>query len=88
MELTRRQVLRALGAAVLVAAVPACGSRFAQARLRIATGGTAGEYFRLGRALAQVWQEQLGLTTEPAVLPTNGSPANVTLLTTGAADVR
>jgi uncharacterized protein len=34
-----------------------------------------------------VWQEQLGLTTEPAVLPTNGSPANVTLLATGAADV-
>ena len=29
-------------------------------RLRIATGGTAGEYFRLGRALAQVWQERLG----------------------------
>jgi TRAP transporter TAXI family solute receptor len=56
-------------------------------RLRIATGGTAGEYFRLGRALAQVWQEQLRLTEQPTVLPTNGSPANVTLLTTGAAEV-
>lgn len=87
MELTRRQVLRALGAAGLITAIPACGSRFAQVRLRIATGGTAGEYFRLGRALAQVWQEQLGLAAEPAVLPTNGSPANVTLLATGSADV-
>ena len=34
-----------------------------------------------------MWQEQLRLTTQPVVLPTNGSPANVTLLTTGAADV-
>jgi TRAP-type uncharacterized transport system substrate-binding protein len=40
-----------------------------QARLRIATGGMAGEYFRLGRALAQVWQEQLGLATEPWCCP-------------------
>lgn len=87
MELTRRQVLRGLGAAGLIAALPACGSRFTEVRLRIATGGTAGEYFRLGRALAQVWQEQLGLATEPVVLPTNGSPANVTLLATGAAEV-
>jgi len=86
-ELTRRQALRAFGAAGLVAALPACGSRFADVRLRIATGGTAGEYFRLGRALAQVWQERLGLATQPAVLPTNGSPANVTLLATGAAEV-
>jgi TRAP transporter TAXI family solute receptor len=86
-QLTRRQVLRGLGGAALLAAVPACGAPFADVRLRIATGGTAGEYFRLGRALAQVWQEQLRLTTQPAVLPTNGSPANVTLLTTGAAEV-
>ena len=34
-----------------------------------------------------MWQEQLRLTTQPVVLPTNGSPANVTLLTTGAAEV-
>ena len=87
MQPTRRQVLRGLGAAALLAAVPACGAPFADVRLRIATGGTAGEYFRLGRALAQVWQEQLRLAAEPAVLPTNGSPANVTLLTTGAAEV-
>ena len=87
MQLTRRQVLRSLGGAALLATLPGCGARFADARLRIATGGTAGEYFRLGRALAQVWQEQLRLTTQPVVLPTNGSPANVTLLTTGAAEV-
>jgi TRAP transporter TAXI family solute receptor len=86
-QLTRRQVLRGLAGAALVAGLPACGSPFADVRLRIATGGTAGEYFRLGRALAQVWQEQLRLTAQPAVLPTNGSPANVTLLATGAAEV-
>ena len=87
MHLTRRQALRAVVAAGLVGALPACGSRFADARLRIATGGTAGEYYRLGRALAQVWQERLELATAPAVLPTNGSPANVTLLATDAVDV-
>jgi uncharacterized protein len=86
-QLTRRQVLRALGGAAVAATLPGCGARFADARLRIATGGTAGEYFRLGRALAQVWQERLRLTMQPVVLPTNGSPANVTLLTTGAAEV-
>ena len=79
--------MRSLGAAAVAAALPGCGARFADVRLRIATGGTAGEYFRLGRALAQVWQERLGLTTQPVVLPTNGSPANVSLLTTGAAEV-
>jgi len=89
-QLTRRQVLRGLGGlggAALLAGLPGCGTPFADVRLRIATGGTAGEYFRLGRALAQVWQEQLRLTTQPAVLPTNGSPANVTLLASGAAEV-
>ena len=74
-------------AAAGLAALPACGSRFAGARLRIATGGTAGEYYRLGRALAAVWQERLGLTATPEVLATNGSPANVSLLVTGAAEV-
>ena len=34
-----------------------------------------------------MWQERLGLTDAPAVLPTNGSPANVSLLVTGAAEV-
>ena len=76
----------ALGAAGL-AVLPACGSSFAPVRLRIATGSTAGEYYRLGRALAAVWQERLGLRAIPEVLSTNGSPANVSLLVTGAVDV-
>ena len=80
-------MLRGLAGAALLGALSGCGARFTDVRLRIATGGTAGEYFRLGRALAQVWQEQLRLTEQPTVLPTNGSPANVTLLTTGAAEV-
>jgi uncharacterized protein len=84
---TRRQVLAAALATAGLAALPACGSAFAGVRLRIATGSTAGEYFRLGRALAAVWQERLGLTALPEVLPTNGSPENVSLLATGAAEV-
>ncbi len=91
MELTRRQALRVLGTAGLTAglasALSGCGSRFTDVRLRIATGGTAGEYFRLGGALAAVWQERLGLSALPEVLSTNGSPANVQLLVTGAAEV-
>ena len=70
-----------------LAVLPGCGSPFASVRLRIATGSTAGEYYRLGRALGAVWQERLGLTAAPEVLSTNGSPANVSLLVTGAAEV-
>ena len=69
MELTRRQVLRRLGAAARLAALPGCGTPFAGVRLRIATGSTAGEYFRLGRALAAVWQERLHLTSRPRCCP-------------------
>jgi TRAP transporter TAXI family solute receptor len=90
-QLTRRQALGVLGRAGLAAGfgcvLAGCGSPFAGARLRIATGGTAGEYYRLGRALAAVWQERLDLTAAPEVLSTNGSPANVSLLVTGAAEV-
>jgi TRAP transporter TAXI family solute receptor len=86
-ELRRRQLFAAALAAAGLAALPACGTPFAGVRLRIATGSTAGEYYRLGRALAAVWQERLELTETPAVLSTNGSPANVSLLVTGAADV-
>jgi uncharacterized protein len=86
-ELTRREALRALGAAGLVAALPGCAARFGGVRLRIATGSTAGEYFQLGRALAAVWQERLRLAAAPEVLATDGSPANVSLLVTGAAEV-
>jgi TRAP transporter TAXI family solute receptor len=90
-DLTRRQALRLLGAtgltAALGAALPGCAAPFTAVRLRIATGGTAGEYYRLGRALAQVWQERLHLATTPEVLATDGSPANVSLLFSGAAEV-
>jgi hypothetical protein len=79
-----------LGAALTVAGLavlPGCASPFADVRLRIATGSTAGEYHRLGRALGAVWQERLGLAVAPEVLATDGSPANVSLLSAGAAEV-
>jgi uncharacterized protein len=86
-HLRRRTLLgAALGAAGL-AVLPGCGTPFADVRLRIATGSTAGEYYRLGRALAAVWRERLALAAAPEVLPTDGSPANVSLLAGGAADV-
>jgi TRAP transporter TAXI family solute receptor len=87
-ELTRRQALRVLGATGFAAALgTGCGSPFAAATLRIATASPEGEYYRLGGALAQVWQERLGLATAPEVLPTEGSGENVQKLVTGVAQV-
>jgi uncharacterized protein len=83
----RRTVLRVLGAAGLLAALPACSAPFADVPLTIATGGGKGVYYSLGTALAEAWREGLGLTTVPTVLPTGGSVENVTRLAAGTADV-
>jgi uncharacterized protein len=83
----RRTVLCAAGALGLLAAMPACSSPFTEIRLTLATGGTQGVYFRLGDALADVWQAQLALDARPEVLSTAGSVDNLRLLTSGAADV-
>jgi uncharacterized protein len=83
----RRTVLRGLGAAGLLAALPACSAPTADVRLTIATGGVQGVYFTLGTALAQAWRDGLGLTDAPAVRSTGGSVENVALLAAGAADV-
>jgi TRAP transporter TAXI family solute receptor len=85
-EPTRRQVLKGLGLGLAVG-LTGCAGGFRGVRLRLATGTTAGEYYRLGRALAGVWQERLGLAAAPEVMVTDGSPANVRLLLTGGADV-
>ena len=53
----------------------------------MATGGTQGVYFGLGNALADAWQQKLGLDVRPEVLATAGSVDNLRLLATGAADV-
>ncbi len=83
----RRTVLRAAGALGLLAAVPACSSPFTGTRLTLATGGTQGVYFRLGNALADVWQSRLDLDARPEVLSTAGSVDNLQLLASGAANV-
>ncbi len=89
-ELTRRDALRALGAAGVLGAaglLTGCASPFTQARLRVATGGTRGVYFALGTALAQSWQDHLRLAVAPEVIATAGSVANLGLLASRAADV-
>ncbi|OLT14876.1 C4-dicarboxylate ABC transporter substrate-binding protein [Pseudonocardia sp. CNS-139] len=87
----RRTVLRTFGALGLLAAVPAavaaCASPYATARLTLATGGTQGVYYALGNVLADVWRARLGLDTRPEVLSTAGSVDNLRLLTAGRADV-
>jgi uncharacterized protein len=83
----RRAVLRAFGALGLLAAAQACASPYAGTQLTLATGGTQGVYFRLGNALADVWQARLGLQARPQVLSTAGSVNNLQLLAAAAADV-
>ncbi len=86
----RRTVLRGLlfGAAALgLAGLPACASRFTGVRLTLATGGTEGVYYNLGNALADAWQAQLDLDARPVVLSTAGSVDNLDRLASGAADV-
>ncbi len=86
-DVGRRTVLRGLGAAGLLAALPACSAPLADVRLTIATGGVQGVYFTLGTALAQAWRDALHLGATPAVRSTGGSVENVALLASGAADV-
>lgn len=83
----RRTLLRGAGLAGLLAAVPGCASPLAGTRIVIASGLRGGVYFRLGTALAQAWQAELGLTALPEVLPTAGSRENLKRLAEGSADV-
>jgi uncharacterized protein len=83
----RRRVLRGLGALGTLAVLPACSSPFTDTRLTLATGGTQGVYFTLGRALAVAWRDELGLRHEPTVLATAGSVDNLGRLASGAADL-
>jgi TRAP transporter TAXI family solute receptor len=84
--LTRRALIM-LGATAALAGptLAACGSSLSGVQLRVATGGPGGVYFTLGSRLADVWQEQLGMTKK--VLQTNGSVDNLGVLRNNAADV-
>lgn len=84
--LTRRRALQVLVVAGAGLAA-ACSSPFTATRISVATGATQGVYYTLGRTLADIWREHLGLAVEPQALPTAGSGQNLTLLSSGAADV-
>ena len=83
----RRVVLHCIGALGLLAALPSCSSPFAATRLTLASGNPQGVYFVLGNALADAWQQHLGLGVRPDVLSTAGSVDNLQLLASGGADV-
>ena len=87
MTLRRRTVLRGLGAAGLLAALPSCSAPLADVRLTIATAGNRGVYYALGTALAEAWRDGLGLAVAPTVIPTGGSVENLQRLAAGTADV-
>ncbi|MDT7567277.1 MAG: uncharacterized protein QOC67_2601 [Pseudonocardiales bacterium] len=88
---SRRTVLRAGALAAMGALVGAgalgCGSRFAGTRLTLGTGGSQGVYYTLGGALADAWQDGLGLAEHPVVRPTAGSVENLALLAARTVDV-
>ena len=89
-RLSRRTLLTAgaLGAGALLAATSSgCTRALSGARLTLATGGSGGVYYALGSALADAWQRELGLSRRPVVLTSAGSPENLSLLTSGRADV-
>jgi hypothetical protein len=81
-----RTFVLALVTLVAVASLAGCRSRFDGLRLAVATGGTDGVYYQFGSHLADAWAGDLGIP-RPAVLTTAGSPQNIDLLRTGAADV-
>lgn len=66
--------------------VAGCRSQFAGLRLTVATGSSDGVYYQLGSQLAGVWAGGLDIPT-PKVLVTAGSPANITALRAGTADI-
>jgi uncharacterized protein len=80
--LTRRSLF-VLGAVGMATA--ACGSSLAGTRLRVATGGTGGVYYALGKRLATQWSHELGVST--SVLVTNGSVDNIDKLRDNSADL-
>jgi uncharacterized protein len=63
------------------------GAAFGQQRfLAIATGGTAGTYFPLGGALAEIWNKNIKNLNATAQA-TGASAANIAMLKTGEVDV-
>ncbi|HEX4701878.1 MAG TPA: TAXI family TRAP transporter solute-binding subunit [Pseudonocardiaceae bacterium] len=78
----------ALAGALLsgLALVSACQSSFPGLTLRIATGSSDGVYYEIGTELASSWAGALDIA-RPTVLETAGSPANIALLRSGAADI-
>lgn len=57
-----------------------------QAKMTLATGGTAGTYYPFGRAMADVWNSRVP-ELNVTVLSTNASAENVRLVSKGEADL-
>ena len=85
--LTRRALLRTGLAAGVVLGAAGCTGSGPPPRLVIAGGVQPGVYISLGRTLAGIWQDRLGLADRPEVLTTAGSTQNMQLLISGRATV-
>lgn len=73
----------------LVTAIAGCGGQTAEAPkkfINLATGGTAGTYFPLGGAMAEIWNNNITGVNATAQA-TGASVANVNLLKDGNADI-
>ncbi|GAA3851506.1 TAXI family TRAP transporter solute-binding subunit [Saccharothrix violaceirubra] len=83
--LLRARVL-GIALALVVLSATACSVDFSTVRLTIAAGGTAGEYYALGKALATEWERSPGVA-RPAVDVTDGAVDNLGRLRTNRAQV-
>ncbi|WHT21336.1 TAXI family TRAP transporter solute-binding subunit [Crossiella sp. CA-258035] len=81
-----RRLLSLLLAMATALTLGGCGGQLEGVRLTIATGGTAGVYYQLGKALSGAWERDLGMP-RPTVLPTAGSVDALGKLEAGEADL-
>ncbi|MGI5840285.1 MAG: TAXI family TRAP transporter solute-binding subunit [bacterium] len=84
----RKRVLVAMLCTLMLAATFAagCGPQEQQTFINLATGGTAGTYYPLGGAMAEIWNNNIEGMNATAQ-STNASVANVNLMVEGNADI-
>lgn len=85
--MNKRTIVVMLCTMILAASLVAgCGQQQQQTFINLATGGTAGTYYPLGGAMAEIWNNNIEGVNATAQ-STNASVANVNLMQEGSADV-
>lgn len=82
----KNKVLILLIVGIMVAGLALTGCGESEVELSFGTGGTAGTYYPLGSAIANVWSDNID-GYQVTVQPTGASVENIRLLNTGEADI-